>query len=140
MRVTKTGAEWYGRKVVISDAVLYWWILFAVSNPAQAHLLYASAFCIPESPYQPLYCLYSRHEPQLSSNQAQEGVDLLIQLRIFGGGHLGSVFILTLLAEERCAVRRKTGIQVAQILEALVAYGVDCLVTLASGDLVFEDQ
>lgn len=27
MRVTKTGAEWYGRKVVIRDAVLYSCIL-----------------------------------------------------------------------------------------------------------------
>lgn len=96
--------------------------------------------CLPKSPYQPLNCFDSWHEPQLASDQAQERVDSLIEFGIFGGGQLCPVFLLTLFAEEIRAVGRKARIEVAQVFKPLVTYRINSLVTLAGGDFVFEYQ
>lgn len=124
---------------MIRDAVLYSWILQGIRRgggpPVDTIALYQ-----PESSYKPLYGFYCRHQPQLAPNQAQECINALVQLCVFGSGHLGAVLILALFAEEGCAVRRKPSVQVAQILEALVAYRVDSLETLAGGDSGLEDE
>lgn len=138
MSVTKTGAAWYGRNAVRTEAVLYSWILEDVTTSVPKGRIVA--LYPPESPYKPLNCFNSWHEPQLAPNQAQKCVDSLVKFGIFGSGHLCPVFLLTLFAEEGRAVRRKARIEMAQVLEALVAYRIDSLVALASGNLVFENQ
>lgn len=61
MSVTKSGAEWYGRNVVMREDVLYSCILGTV----RAHSGNQVAGGLPESPYKPLYSFDGRHEPQL---------------------------------------------------------------------------
>ena len=63
-----------------------------------------------ESPNKPFYGLDSGHQPQARTDKPQKRVYLLVKLCILCDSHLSSVFILTLLAEQRISERRKTGV------------------------------
>lgn len=136
MSVTKSGAEWYGRNVVMREDVLYSCILGTV----RAHSGNQRAGGLPESPYKPLHSFDSRHEPQLPPDQAQERLYGLVQLGILGGSHLRAVLILALLAEKRLLVRQEPSIEAAQLFETLMADVVDGLETLAGGNFWLENQ
>lgn len=149
--MTKAGIVWYGRKVQSRYRVFSSWILRAGNTPSQfidspsqkikSRKYHGNEMVnAPESPHKPLNCRDGGHETYAAADEAEERLNLRIELLVFGGGHLGAVFILALLAEQGQGERLEAGIEPAELLEALVAYCVEGLEALGGGDFGLEEE
>lgn len=128
--VVNAGIEWYGRKVLMIADVFSSWILQALDGYRWSR----TRLSLPEPSNQPLNGLDSWHQSQPAACESQESVDLLVQLLILGFAELRSILVLTFDTEDGRLESCEPRIQLAQLLESLVACCEECLVALRRSD------
>lgn len=95
---------------------------------------------VPKPTYQPFNRLYGRHQAESAAGQAQEGLDLTIELFVLGGRKLGSILILAVLRKDGRLEAKEADIELAEFLKTRVACVVEGLVVLSSSNLRLPDQ
>lgn len=95
---------------------------------------------LPESSNEPLNRLYRRHQPKSTAREAQEGLDPAVQFLILRSCELGTILVLTLLAEDGRLEGRESSIELTELLKALEAGCIESLVALSSSDSRFPYQ